>query len=484
MSTLPPVGRTFAHLLINTAVAGLTTSFLWFALTFWAYLETRSVLATGMIGGAYMLFVSASSILFGSLVDKHRKIVAMRASSMITLILFTLAGLFYSQVPGSDLTDLGQPWFWVFAVLILIGAIVEHMRNIALSTCVTILVPADQRDRANGLVGTVGGITFMATSVLSGLAIGFLGMGWTLVVATVVVALGLAHLLTVRMPQEPTPAGAGSADHGRIDLRGSIAVIAASAGLFALIFFSTFNNLVGGVYMALMDPYGLEMFEVQTWGLVLGLASLGFIVGGGLVARFGLGPRPVRTMLLGVAAMGVLGAVFTVREWAWLFVVGTFAYMCLIPLIESAEQTVIQRVVPLERQGRVFGFAMAVEAAAAPLTAFLIAPIADRWIIPFAASESGRLALEPLLGSGTPVSRGIALVFLAAGIVMAAVALLALASPGYRALSATYAAATPPPGAHEHHDSGISSAPHLRFVDDPGLTVGSGEPEPEPRTRV
>lgn len=455
MSTFPPVGRTFTHLLVNTAVAGLTTSYLWFALTFWAYLETRSVLATGVIGGTYMLFVSASSIVFGSVVDHHRKIMVMRASTVATLVLFVLAGVFYLQVPGADMTDLRQPWFWVFAVLILIGSIVEHMRNIALSTCVTILVADDQRDRANGLVGTAQGITFMATSVLSGLSVGFLGMGWTLALATTLVAAGLVHLLVIRMPQEQEPASAGTADQGRVDLRGSLAVIAAQAGLLALILFATFNNFVGGVYMALMDPYGLEMFAVQTWGLVLGASSIGFIVGGALVARFGLGPRPVRTLLLCVVAMGVLGSLFTIREWWWLYVLGIFIYMCLIPAVEAAEQTVIQRVVPLERQGRVFGFAMAVESAAAPLTAFLVAPLADRWIIPYAASVEGARVIEPLVGVGTPVSRGIALVFLVAGLVMAVVGLLALASPAYRTLAATYAAAAP--------------------VDDAGLRIAPGE---------
>ena len=53
-------------------------------------------------------------------------------------------------------------------------------------------------------------------------------MGWTLALALVLVAGGLAHLLVLRMPQEPTPAAAGSEDHGRIDLAGSIAVIKAS----------------------------------------------------------------------------------------------------------------------------------------------------------------------------------------------------------------------------------------------------------------
>lgn len=446
MRTHPDARRTFLHLLVNTAVAGMTTSYLWFALTFWAYLETRSVLATGIIGGAYMLLVSVSSIFFGSVVDQHRKLSVMRLSSALTLVMFTVAALVHLSTPTELMTDLRAPWFWVFCTLVLAGSVVEHMRNIALSTSVTILVPDGQRDRANGLVGTAQGITFLTTSVLSGLSVGLLGMWWTTLVAITLVAAGLLHLATVRMPQETVPAAAGADDHGRIDLAGSIAVIRASTGLLALILFSTFNNLVGGVYMALMDPYGLEMFAVEVWGAVLGLSSLGFIVGGLVVARRGLGRRPVRSLLLAIVVMGLLGAGFTVREWAWLYVLGIFLYMCLIPVAESAEQTVIQRVVPLERQGRVFGLAMAVEVAAAPLTAFAIAPVADRWVIPFAASQEGARALEPLLGAGTPVSRGIALVFLVAGLVMALTAVLALLSPAYRDLARTYAAAVPEGG--------------------------------------
>ncbi len=90
------------------------------------------------------------------------------------------------------LVDWGGPWFWVFAGVILIGGVVENLRNIALSTTVTLLVPADRRDRANGLVGTVQGIAFMVTSVFSGLSIGLLGMGWTVVIAIVGDRLALA----------------------------------------------------------------------------------------------------------------------------------------------------------------------------------------------------------------------------------------------------------------------------------------------------
>ncbi|MEI2819897.1 MAG: hypothetical protein V9E81_06615 [Marmoricola sp.] len=77
--------RSFRALLANTLVANVTTSYLWFALTFWAYLETRSVLATSIVGGTYMLLVAIFGMLFGTLADRHRKKAVMAASSVVTL---------------------------------------------------------------------------------------------------------------------------------------------------------------------------------------------------------------------------------------------------------------------------------------------------------------------------------------------------------------------------------------------------------------
>jgi DHA3 family multidrug efflux protein-like MFS transporter len=273
------------------------------------------------------------------------------------------------------------------------------------------------------------------TSVFSGLAIGFLGMGWTLAIAIALTLVALVHLLFLRVPEaQPTPDG----EHApAIDVRGSVAAIRAAPGLFGLILFATFNNLIGGVYMALMDPYGLTLFPVEVWGIVLGVASTGFIIGGLAIAKFGLGRNPIRTMLLVVVVMGALGALFTIREWWWLYAGGIFLYMALVPAVEASEQTVIQKVVPFTRQGRVFGFAAAVESAAAPITSFLIAPIAEFWIIPYMDSEGGQAAWGWVLGDGA--ARGIALVFLFAGLVMVALALWAFTTRSYRLLSAEYA---------------------------------------------
>ena len=341
-----PNERVFLHVLVNTAAANITTSYLWFALTFWVYL-------------------------------------------------------------------------------------------------VTLLVPEERHANANGLVGTVQGIAFIITSVFSGLSVGPLGMGWTLLIAIVATAIAGVHLLLLRIPEEQPAASVGRG----VDLRGAITAVRLAPGLFALIIFSTFNNLIGGVYIALMDPYGLTLFSVEAWGTVFGVAATGFIVGGVLIARFGLGRNPIRTMLLVVAGMGLLGALFTIRDWWLLYAVGIWLYMALVPAVEAAEQTVIQKVVPYGSQGRVFGFAAAFESAAAPITAFLIAPIAELWVIPSMETPSGQQTWGWLLGDGE--ARGIALVFVFAGLAMVVIALLAFATRSYRLITEQYRTAPETPSQTE-----------------------------------
>ncbi|MDW4571880.1 MFS transporter [Microbacterium sp. M3] len=433
--------RAFHQVLVNTAVANVTTSYLWFALTFWVYLETQSVLATAIIGGSYMLLVAVFGVVFGVIVDRMKKKAVMLLSSIVTLSAYVLAGAMFLAFPESSLLDWTGPWFWVFSGVILLGGVVENLRNIALSTTVTLLVPSDQRDRANGLVGAVQGIAFMVTSVFSGLSIGLLGMGWTVAIAMAATGVALIHLLFVPIPERGVAHVDGEAPKG-FGFRGVIPAVMAVPGLLALILFSTFNNLVGGVFMALMDPYGLTLFSVEMWGIVLGITSFGFIIGGGLVAKFGLGKNPVRTMLLVNIGIAVLGMTFAIREWWWLYALGILIFMALMPIAEASEQTIVQRVVPFEKQGRVFGFAASVESAAAPVSAFIIGPLAQFWLIPFMESAQGQNSLGWLLGDGD--ARGIALAFVGASLVLLLVVLLAFVSKPYRELSDAYAAAAPP----------------------------------------
>jgi DHA3 family multidrug efflux protein-like MFS transporter len=119
-----------------------------------------------------------------------------------------------------------------------------------------------------------------------------------------------------------------------------------------------------------------------------------------------------------------------------LLAVGIFIWICLAPFIEAVEQTIIQKVVPPERQGRVFGFAHSVEQAASPMTAFIIGPITQWYFIPFMTTGAG----VELLGSwyGVGPGRGMALVFTVTGILGLVVTVVSMRSKAYKVLYERY----------------------------------------------
>lgn len=428
--------KTFYHVLANTLLATLTNNFLWFALVFWAYIETESVLATSVIGGSYMLVSAFIGIVFGTFVDRHTKKTAMLISSLTSLLCFGLALVVYRVAPAEELFELADLWFWLFSGLALIGALAGNLRSITLSTTVTLLVPPGRHDKANGMVGTVNGVAFVITSVFSGLVIGRFGMEAALAVAITLTLVTLTHLRSIKIKEDLV---AHSADIKRkaVDLKGALAAIRSVPGLMALILFTTFNNLLNGVFISLIDPYGLTLVSVEVWGVLLGVLTIGYIAGGLYVAKFGLGKSPLRSLLLANCALWVASTIFPIQASIVLLSLGMLAYNALMPIVESAEQTIIQKVVPFKKQGRVFGFAQSIESAAAPLTAFLIGPVAQFIVIPF-MSDSGLGA--QLIGAwfGTGPGRGMAVVFIVTSLIGLVVTVLAMKSRYYKVLSLGY----------------------------------------------
>ena len=426
--------KTFYAILANSLAAFLTNTFVWFAVTFWVYLETQSVIATSVMAGVYTGTVAISGFFLGSLVDRFKKKTAMLLSSFCSLLLYVAAGIIFVSTPEEALADASNPLLWIFIVLALFGAIAGNIRSIALSTIVTILIPEETRDKANGMVGTANGIAFLVASIFSGLAIGFLGVFWVLALAIGLTALVIAHLWTIAIPEQQVVHAEAHTD--KIDIRGTIRAIQLVPGLFGLLFFQTFNNFLGGIFMSLMDAYGLLLVPVQAWGALWGFLSLAFIVGGLIVARRGLGRSPLRTLFVANIVMWSICCVFTLQASIVLLAVGMFVWLCLIPAVEAAEQTILQKVIPPERQGRVFGFAQSIEQAASPITAFVIGPIAQFIFIPFMTTGAGVDLIGGWFGTGT--DRGLALLFTVAGMVGLAVTLLAMRSHSYKTLSEMY----------------------------------------------
>lgn len=428
--------KTFYQILANSFVGVITINLVWFALTLWVYVQTQSVLATSLMSGIYLVATAVTGIWFGSLVDRHKKRTMMIVSSVVSFISFSLAFLLYLVVPDTQFTDHFSLSLWALVLMTFVGVVVGNIRNIALPTVTTILVPEDRRDKANGLAGTITGISFLIASIASGFLLATSGLYWIFMAANLLLLVAVFHLLMINVPEKKIVKVAKAPGGRKFDFLDTIDVIQSIPGLLGLIIFNSMNNFLGGVFMPLLDPYGLSLVSPQVWGVLWGILSLGFIIGGLIISKRGLGKNPLKTMFSTNIVLWVVSIFFAIQPNIYLLSIGLFIYICLIPFIEASEQTILQKIVPKERQGRVFGFAQSVESSASPLTAFAIGPITQFFFVPFMTNGKGAELIGSWFGVGT--GRGIGLVFVVTGIIGLALTLLMIRSKSYAQLSKNY----------------------------------------------
>jgi DHA3 family multidrug efflux protein-like MFS transporter len=65
--------KTFYQLLGVALLVATTNNFVWFALTFWTFLTTKSVISTSVMAGIFLVLTAISGFWFGSIVDHHKK---------------------------------------------------------------------------------------------------------------------------------------------------------------------------------------------------------------------------------------------------------------------------------------------------------------------------------------------------------------------------------------------------------------------------
>ncbi len=407
--------RVFDYILLNSLVANITNFFVWFALTFWVFLETKSILATSLIAGTFAILNAVTGLFFGAIVDHNKKKIVMMLSSAASLLLYAVGYVIFIVAPLDSFTHPGSLYLWALIITLMFGSIIGNIRAISLTTLVSIMFTDEERPKVNGLVGTVQGITFMSTSILSGLSIAYLGMQYSIFAAVLVTMVVVAHLATLRFGAKDIVYAKQEEGVGAVDIKGTIALLRETPGIIALILFTSFNNFLGGVFMALMDSYALSNMSVDKWGVALSVLSTGFIIGGVLISKYGLGKNPIRTLFQANAIAWTGAMLFTVPNITIIFLAGIFLWMIIGPVAEAAESTILQKVIPIERHGRTIGFAQTIEQMASPLTALLIGPLTYFFFIPFMTTGLGAATIGPWFGTGEV--RAMALVFTLTGLI-------------------------------------------------------------------
>ncbi|RYZ41355.1 MAG: MFS transporter [Myxococcaceae bacterium] len=401
--------------------SGLTS----FALGVWMYETTGGVTRFALV----MLSATLPAILLGpvagALVDRwNRRWVLILSDSIAGLMSLVLATLLFSGYL--------QPWHAYVTTAVVSAA--SAFQQPAFSVLVSTVIPPQHLGRANGmvqlglaasqLIAPLASASLMATVHLQGI----------LIIDAVTFILGTTPLLLLRIPKRflTTPVQEERPSLGE-SVRAGARYLGTSRGLLVLIGLLATSNFFLGVLEVLVTPLVLSLSNVSALAAITTAGGVGLLVGSLTMSALGSPRRMVNGILAVQLTSGLLfilvGFITSIPVLTGI----AFCFFFSAPLVNGAIQTLLQRKVPLELRGRVFAFTGTLTGAMLPLAYTLSGPLADQVFEP-ALHPGG--ALAALLGRfvGEGAGRGIAVMFILAGLLTIFVTALAALSRPLRGL--------------------------------------------------
>lgn len=398
--------------LVSVVGSGLTR----FGVAFWVFDETNSVTSLAIV----MLAATVPAIVIGpfagTFVDRFDRRLIMIGADV-------LAGV--STVALALIWLTGDLELWHIVAASAIGAVGEAFQVPAYLASVTLLVPKEQLNRANGLTNANQALSLVVTPVLAGVLIATIGLGGILAIDVATFVAAVVTLLVVRFPR-PEPSETAEGSSFLAETVDGLRYLTDRIGLLLFLFLAAILNFLLGFHSLLVFPLLLSFTTETVVGSVLSAIGVAMLVGS-VVASSWIGPKQkMRFMLVAIATGGVCVALSGFRASAVWIAVWTMGLMALVPMINATSQTLWQTKVAPDYQGRVFATRRVVAGIATPIAFVLAGPLADGFFEPLLADD-GALASSVGQVIGTGPGRGIGLMYVLMGLGLTIVSLAGFA---------------------------------------------------------
>ncbi len=403
---LMPGMRFFFIISLGQLISLIGSSLTKFALGVWVYQQTES--ATQF--AAITLFAQLPSILFspltGALVDRWNRRTAMLISD---------CGAGISTLAIALLLFSGNIQIWHLYPIIAIGSIFNAFQLPAYQATLALLVPKQHLVRVNSIVTLGLASSQLIAPFLGGILLITLGIKGVFLIDFLTFSVALTTLSIVKIPSHKNTIKKVARKSLISESIYGWNYITSRPGLLGLLLFYTSKNFCLGFVSVLTTPLALSFTTADVLGKILSIGGIGMVVGSVAMNIWGERTRLIPTIvtfnLLGGIAIIIAGFSTEVPLLAF----AAFSFFFTTPIVTSSFQTIWQKKVAPEVQGRVFAIRRAISLGSLPLAYIIAGPLADRIFEPLMVAN-GSLADSVGLYIGVGPGRGIGLLFIIMGI--------------------------------------------------------------------
>lgn len=327
----------------------------------------------------------------------------------------------------------GSFQLWHLYVMMLFMGIFGTIQGPASQAAITMLVPENQRDRANGIREIGFPLAGVIAPALAGLLYGVVGVVGVMLIDLVTFGVAIIVISQIRIPrpQQSDEDRETGAVWWRAVLGGWRFLWQRPALMGTVTFISFIWFLINGP-LATETPYILSITgSEETLGILLSAMSLGAFAGATSVAIMGKTRHRMRWIMGGMLLHGTALIVYGVVRHPLLLGLALVIMMFPLPAIGALFATILQNKTPPDLQGRVFGAYGQMGMLLTPFSFLITAALVDNVLEP-AVTQPGWSAFAPLVGSQP--GAGIGLLLVIVGGIIIVTTLLVCLNPAIRRL--------------------------------------------------
>jgi len=408
--------RGFTFIWLGQFTSLLGSSMTNFALTIWAWEKTGTATALALTGLAFVLPNILVYPVAGALVDRwNRKLVMMisdLAAGIGTIFILLL------HISGSL-------QIWHLYLIFMFMGLFQSFQFPAYSAAVSTMLDKEQYGRANGMLSLARSASNVFAPIAAGILLSVIKISGILLFDIISFIIAIGTLTLVYIPQPTIQAEKQNKTSLLEDSLFGFKYILARRGLLGLQLIFFLINFTGSLCFPLLAPMILSQTGNDTvvLGTVQSAFGVGGVVGGLLLSAWGGPKMKIHGVLAGMTISSLFGiTLLGLGDSVYFWVTGAFIMMVLNPIINGSNQAIWQSKVSPEIQGRVFSARAFIATISQPIAMAITGPLADGFLLP-GMMDGGVLA--PIFGwlVGVGPGKGIALLFLAVGLISSLVGL-------------------------------------------------------------
>jgi DHA3 family macrolide efflux protein-like MFS transporter len=401
--------RTFILFWLGQSLSEIGTRLTGFGLSIWVYQNTHTVTQLSLV----LFFTTLPGVLItpfvGVFIDKwNRKWTLIFSEIGASLVTLALALLLLT----------GNLQLWHTYVTAFFTSVCGSFQMTTKAAALPMMVPRNQIGRANGLILFSTAVGQLAAPVLAGIIIANLQLQGLLIIDFCSYFIGLLTLLIIEIPQP---------EHSNISTRRITDIlndiidgwenIASRTFLLIILAFMSISFFVNGMTTVLINPLILSFSSATTFGSVMSIAGCGMVAGSIVMSIWGGGKKYISSLFIFSALNGIALVIAGLKPSIPLITLGISLSFFTLPIILSTNNTIWQKSVQSNVQGRVLALFYTATGLAAAFGTLSASPLTDTILEPMLAAD-GILAnsIGKLIETGP--GRGIGLLMIIEGLLM------------------------------------------------------------------